>query len=164
MQAKLVLLSALAASVSATVDFHAAVAACEAPAALAPRQTVDAECQSAVLSAGSSIPTPPPRWSPPSATTSRRTPAASRRPPPLSKEFASYSSQLESWASKNKDILTKCSALADLNTISVTSCDKKGGASTKATGAGASSTNGVARETGMAVAAMAAAGIAAIAL
>ena len=164
MQAKLVLVSALAASVSATVDFHAAVAAREAPAALAPRQTVDAECQSAVLSAGSSIPTPPPEVVSAIGNNKQTDPCSFSTPASLSKEFASYSSQLESWASKNKDILTKCSALADLNTISVTSCDKKGGASTKATGAGASSTNGVARETGMTVAAMAGAGIAAIAL
>ncbi|UNI16857.1 hypothetical protein JDV02_003254 [Purpureocillium takamizusanense] len=166
MQAKLlVLLSALAASTSAHVNYHGAVAAREAAAVapvLAPRATGnDAECQSAVISAGTSIPTPPPEvLSAIQANTQTADPCKFSTPASLSKEFASYSSQLESWASKNKDILTKCSALASLNTISAASC--------KATGAAASTskTNGVvaARETGVAVAAMAAAGIAAIAL
>lgn len=165
MQVKL-LISALVASVCAQVDYRAAVEARDGINVLAPRQTFDSKCQSAVLSAQKSMPTVPAEIRSAIMANTQTDPCHYSTPASLSKEFSSYSAELASWASKNRDVASSCS-ITQVNTI-VPSCGSSGRA-TKTSGGSASgntakSTNGVAGETGMAVAAVAAAGIAVIAL
>ncbi|POR32372.1 Uncharacterized protein TPAR_07425 [Tolypocladium paradoxum] len=183
MQSKLVLL-ALAASVSANVNYMAAMPVVRDEHNLLPRQTLDTKCISAALQIASSIPTPPPAIVSELLQNPQTDPCSFSVPASLSKEFASYSSELQSFASKNKDLLSACTDLSQYNTITdcgkaatksaattaTTSASRSGsgsgsGGGSTATGASAgsqstSTRNAGARETGMAMAAVAAAGFA----
>lgn len=192
MQTKLALLLALAASASANVNYMAAMnlARDGGAANLFPRQTLDSKCLSAAQQIASSVPTPPPAILSELTEHPQTDPCHFSVPASLSKDFSSYESQLESFASKNKDLLSDCTGLSQFNTV--TECGKTvtdgataatktsaaatttsagaGGASgassasgaTAATAAGqtTSTKNAGARETGMAMAAVAAAGFA----
>ncbi|XP_044714460.1 uncharacterized protein HRG_11982 [Hirsutella rhossiliensis] len=174
MQSRLAaLLAALAAasSASAEVNYLAAMpAALNTPHALLPRQTggasptIPTECYSAIVSLFSSCPPRPEVQSALEADLARKPPAdlcSFTTPPNLSAQFSSYSSQLDSWSSRNANQLTACSNLPNINAFSACGSDRS--SSTPAANAVSSSTrsgNAPARQNGMAAAAVVAFGLA----
>ncbi|KND92424.1 hypothetical protein TOPH_02960 [Tolypocladium ophioglossoides CBS 100239] len=141
MQSKLVLL-ALAASVSAHVNYMAAMPVERDELNLLPRQTLDSKCLSAAQQIASSLPTPPPAIVSEVTNHPVTDPCHFSVPASLSKEFSSYESELQSFASKNKDLLDACTELSQFNTITVCGKVVTNGAgattATKTTSAGAS--------------------------
>ncbi|KAF4340183.1 infection structure specific [Fusarium beomiforme] len=166
---------------------------------LAPRATAPAvgditeECQTAILSVYKTLPTPPPAIVSDLTEHPQTDPCSFSTPASLSKEYASYSSQVVSWYSKNegeiKSALSECPALSQYATaVPVCATAAIGGAEAsttagkpeKTTAAGdktsaseaatptssgtAVTTNGAAREGGLIYAAAAVAGVVVAAL
>ncbi|KAL7929361.1 hypothetical protein V8C35DRAFT_315802 [Trichoderma chlorosporum] len=192
-----ILLLTLVASASAAVDFMAIPHVRRElglPRATPVNEARDADpskCASEALSIAQSLPTPPPQLVSDIASNPQTDACKFTVPASLSKEYASYSSELLSWYSGHKDELTSlasdCSVLKSYTSLVNTACSTDGssgsgpntaaaaptgsasasgsdsGSASKTSGGAAKSTNaGAARETGMAFAALAAAGIAAI--
>ncbi|KAL7811366.1 hypothetical protein V8C26DRAFT_408884 [Trichoderma gracile] len=188
---KALLLLTLAASASAAINYMAIpqvrdLLPAPTPVAhnlnLARDATDDAECASSALDLLQSLPTPPPDLLSDlskSAQQQQTDPCKISFPASLSDDVSSYSSKVLSWYSGHEAELTslakQCTAAQsytglvnvctdDDSSGSGSAASKTAGAASKTAGAGAAtSTNvGAAHETGMAFAALAAAGIAAI--
>ncbi|KAL7941497.1 hypothetical protein V8C42DRAFT_334736 [Trichoderma barbatum] len=137
------------------------------------------KCASAALSFVQAMPTPPPDLLSDIATNTQTDACKFTFPSSLSAKYSSYSSEVLSWYDDHKDELTslasECSMLQSYTDIVdvCTDGDSSGSSGpntanaaptgSKTAGSDAKSTNaGAARETGIAIAAFAAAGIAAI--
>ncbi|KAK4066240.1 uncharacterized protein Triagg1_8072 [Trichoderma aggressivum f. europaeum] len=150
------------------------------------RDTDPNKCVSEALSFVKTIPTPPPEIVSDLSKNPQTDPCKVSFPSSLSAEYSSYSSEVVSWLEGHKDELTSlasdCSVLSSYtslvnvcsaggssgsgsgpNTASAAPTESGADSASKTAGDAPKSTNGVAaRETGMAIAALAAAGIAAI--
>lgn len=172
----------LAASASAAINVHALL-----PRATGTLSDSDAsKCASEALSIVSSLPTPPPAIVSDLTEHPQTDPCKLSVASSLSADYSSYEAKVLSWFSSHKDELTSlasdCSALASYTSLvpvcsnSLLAAAGASGATTSGaaapTGSGASkssgapksgtSTAGGARETGMGLAVLAAAGLAAV--
>ncbi|KAJ4313775.1 hypothetical protein N0V84_009236 [Fusarium piperis] len=143
MQSKIVLVSLLASAVSAQGNFMAHPQMKRD--LLAPRATdsvagLDKECQEAIMEVYKTLPTPAPEIVKDLTEHPQTDPCSFSTPASLSKEYASYSSEILGWYSKNeaeiKSALEECPALskyADAVPICATGGAGAGGAKTEAT-------------------------------
>ncbi|KYK57415.1 hypothetical protein DCS_04424 [Drechmeria coniospora] len=142
MQSNILLLSTFVASVSATVNVYAALEARNGVRAdLVPRQTLDAKCQSILVSIGKSVPTAPPKLASELIAHPQTDPCHFTPPAGLDSEFSSYSSELVSWAEKNKDILNECAELSRFQDITADCSGAVASKTSATTTATTSSTN-----------------------
>ncbi|PHH78123.1 hypothetical protein CDD82_3196 [Ophiocordyceps australis] len=158
------LLLGLSASASAAVNFMAAMPHVRS-AALAPRQTGSqsmppSECLSAAQEVLTTFPTPPAEIQSELIKLPQSDPCSFKTPSSLSSQFAQFSSDVVEWMSMNQEKLNDCPALASFNTIATCTKAREGSNAADAT----DSANAGPRETGMAVAALAAAGFAFMAI
>ncbi|RSL97816.1 hypothetical protein CDV31_012882 [Fusarium ambrosium] len=140
MQSKIVLVSLLASAVSAQGNFMAHPQMKRD--LLAPRATdsvagLDKECQEAIMEVYKTLPTPAPEIVKDLTEHPQTDPCSFSTPASLSKEYASYSSEVLGWYSKNeaeiKSALEECPALSKYaNAVPICS-DAAGAGSAKAT-------------------------------
>ncbi|KAF5632751.1 infection structure specific [Fusarium sp. NRRL 52700] len=113
---------------------------------LAPRETapvggITEECQTAILDVYKTLPTPPPAIVSDITENPQTDPCSFSTPASLSKEYASYSSEIVSWYSKNEDeinsALSECPELSQYATAvpvcATAALGGKGGAESAAT-------------------------------
>ncbi|KAL2677309.1 hypothetical protein Neosp_011078 [[Neocosmospora] mangrovei] len=141
MQSKIVLVSLLASAVSAQGNFMAHPQMKRD--LLAPRATdsvagLDKECQEAIMEVYKTLPTPAPEIVKDLTEHPQTDPCSFSTPASLSKEYASYSSEILGWYSKNeaeiKSALEECPALSQYATaVPICSNAAAGGDKTKAT-------------------------------
>ncbi|PHH66021.1 hypothetical protein CDD81_546 [Ophiocordyceps australis] len=162
------LLLGFTASASAAVNFMAAMPHARS-AALAPRQTDSqdatqsmppSECLSAAQDVLTTFPTPPAEIQSELIKLPQSDPCSFSTPASLSSQFAQFSSDVVEWMSMNQNKLSACPALASFNSIATCNKAKDGSDAADAT----ETANAGPRETGMAMAALAAAGFAVLAL
>jgi hypothetical protein len=159
------LLLALAAAAAASAQINMKAVAGFRRDTLEARQTDSSECASVALSLVNTLPTPPPALeSIVESNTKETAVCAVSVPASLGSEYSSYSSELMSWYSGHSSAISALESCPGVSTIAnvIPVCTQGGSAVPTATGAGAtaaSTSKGAApRETGMAVAAVAAAG------
>ncbi|KAH8694521.1 hypothetical protein BGZ61DRAFT_478128 [Ilyonectria robusta] len=187
MQSKILLSTLLASAASANFMAHPNMKReIEARATATATGILSDECQSAILDVYSDVPTPPAEIVSDLLDHPQTDPCHFSTPASLSKEYASYSSEVVSWYDKNKgalsSALSECPALSSYAT-GIDACETGSGSgsgskassdsgseakatgtsgSDKASATGSSSssspTGAASRQTGMAVAAMAVAG------
>ncbi|KAF4465319.1 infection structure specific [Fusarium albosuccineum] len=149
MQSKIVLVSLLASAVSASnVFIHPQMKRdLLQPRATDPAGGLSAECQSAIMDIYETVPTPAPEIVKDLTENPQTDPCNFKTPASLSKEYASYSSEIVSWYSKNEDgissALEECPALKKYATA-VPVCATDAGA----TAGGDKTTVAVATKTG----------------
>lgn len=185
MQSKILLSTLLASAASANFMAHPNMKReIEARATATATGILSDQCQSAILDVYSDVPTPPAEIVSDLLDHPQTDPCHFSTPASLSKEYASYSSEVVSWYDKNKgalsSALSECPALSSYAT-GIDACETGSGSGSKsssdsgseakatgtsgsdkasATGSSSSSspTGAASRQTGMAVAAMAVAG------